>query len=667
MQAGQRVDRYIVEEELGRGGMAVVYRVRHTTLDSIHALKLLHTDRPAVADRLVQEGKLQASLRHPHVVAVTDVIVVDGAPGLVMEYLPDGALDEVVPTELSEPEVRELFRGICSGVAHAHSLGMVHRDLKPGNVLVQRVDGKLHPKVADFGLAKVLAGGEGGPGLTRTGVAMGTPAYMAPEQVRDAKNVDARADVWALGVILFELLAGRRLFRGNSSLDVMNAVVAGPQQQELQGLPAWAAPVVTGALRPKDSRVADAGALLRVLDGEEAPPEPVEVGNETLDWDASLPGNETFDGGPVDAEPTPAPDPASEAPAPAPLPPPHPEPTPEPRPTNLRPIALLLPVVLAFTSALAPVDAMLHYPVVRAARGSVQATDVVVIGIEDDSDLRSLRPQHAELIGRLEAAGAKAVVFDMVFRAADDADPVLAAAVRDAGIPVIATRVFRAGQPVPYESEVLDTALSFGIVEVWTDTLFGTTRMARVQRRQAGGDSVWSVSVEAARAVVGGAEPEVRGGELVIGALRNPVWADLATLAPCDNPPRLPYGTDDLSPVAGKVAFVGLTSGPRDLLRTPEGTRYGVSVLAGFTQTLLRQATLSPAPPEVNTLAALLAGLGTLLLGMRLERRMQPVALVIPAGILAVALALAASGVLVALTPTILAGAMGFWAVRGSS
>src|SRR5262245_35627495 len=156
LSGGQRVDRYVVEGLLGEGGMAEVYRVRHATLGSLHALKILKVQAPTVRARLLAEGRAQAALRHPNLVAVTDVIEVDGAPPLVLDFVDGPWLEAwLVDHRPSPREAEQLFLGIVAGVERAHRAGLVHRDLKPGNVLLERGDdGVLVPKVTDFGLAK---------------------------------------------------------------------------------------------------------------------------------------------------------------------------------------------------------------------------------------------------------------------------------------------------------------------------------------------------------------------------------------------------------------------------------------------------------------------------------------------------------------------------------
>ncbi len=686
VEHGSQIDRYIIEAELGRGGMAVVYRVRHATLDSTHALKILHTDQPVIAERLIQEGKLQASLRHPNVVAVTDVIDVNGAPGLVMEYVPDGALDELLDFDLAPEEGVRIFREICAGVGHAHGLGMIHRDLKPANVLIQKLGDRHIPKVADFGLAKVLGGNAvDGPKKTRSGVAMGTPAYMAPEQVRDAASVDEKADIWALGAILFELVQGERLFTGPGALEVMNAVVAGPDPKLLARIPPPIDAAVRGCVQPRlDKRIPDVATLLKVLDGEswqadEAGgtwfPGAADPAGETgelpflPEHSRSSPseGDMTWD--PVETVPPPSAEPAKpekgggrsiEIAIPA---------LPQVG-SAAKWLALGVPVFLAFIGAFEAVDGMLQYPLIRAVNGELPTTDVVVVGIGETEEIRSLRQRHPAVIDALVDAGATAIVFDMTFRAQDEADVAFAAAVQRAansGVPVVSATLFRDNAPLKPGTKVLAEALQGGIVRLETDLLFGTARKVRVRQGIIGDEDLWNVSVEAVSAHLGrNAEIRVEGDQLVVGGLRNSIWADLAVLHPTEDPLRIPYGTD-VEEAKGRIAFIGLTSGPDDLHRTPDGPRYGVSILASFAQTLLRQSCLRMATQEQNALATMVAGIGTGLLATRLSRRAQPLALIVAAGVVAVSVALASAGIMVSILPTVLAGIIGLWAARKST
>jgi serine/threonine protein kinase len=280
---GQTIaDRYVVERMLARGGMATVYVVRHLQLESLHALKVLDIPTADIRRRMLQEGRIQASLKHPNIVAVTDAIEVDGQPGLVMELVEGPSLSAVIDHERPPLDRAERwFQMILSAVAYAHERGLVHRDLKPDNVLLMPMSGDFLPKVADFGIAKVVQDWlqSRGPGShTRTGVAMGTPAYMPPEQVVSAGHVDHRADVFALGCILYELVCGRRAFEGENVLSVFNAVAQGkytPPTEHVPGLPDRIVRAIDGCLVPKvDDRIPDCATLAAVLGDKPLPERP---------------------------------------------------------------------------------------------------------------------------------------------------------------------------------------------------------------------------------------------------------------------------------------------------------------------------------------------------------------------------------------------------------
>jgi len=228
LQPGDIVERYRVESVLGEGGTARVYRVRHTTLETVHALKVLTLDHPDIRARLIAEGKAQAKLSHPNIVPVRDVLDHAGAPALLMDFVPGPSLHQRLRDELPHPdEVARLFRSIVEGVAYAHDKGLVHRDLKPGNVLLDVSTDPATPRVTDFGLVRLLHTPEGEGRRTAVGVAMGTLGYMAPEQLRDAHSADVRTDIFALGALLYAMLVGRPPFVGDDSLAVMNATAEG--------------------------------------------------------------------------------------------------------------------------------------------------------------------------------------------------------------------------------------------------------------------------------------------------------------------------------------------------------------------------------------------------------------------------------------------------------
>jgi serine/threonine-protein kinase len=205
-------DRYVVSRILGRGGMGVVAAARYVELDQEVAIKFMFPENAANATlsaRFTREAKLAAKLQSPHLVRVTDVGRTDGGvPYLVMEMLAGHDLGEELETRgpLPVDEAVTLVLQAIAGLAELHALGVVHRDLKPSNLFLTEAAGARTVKVLDFGISKDVAAASSS--LTATEHLLGTPNYMAPEQIKLSKEVDARADVWSLGVILYELLTG---------------------------------------------------------------------------------------------------------------------------------------------------------------------------------------------------------------------------------------------------------------------------------------------------------------------------------------------------------------------------------------------------------------------------------------------------------------------------
>jgi tetratricopeptide (TPR) repeat protein/predicted Ser/Thr protein kinase len=214
---------YEVLEELGRGGMGVVYKARQTALKRFVALKMIRTGPagdPELLGRLRVEAEAVAALQHPHVVQVFDVLEHQGQPVLVLEYLPGGNLGQrLAGNPLPAWVAAELVETLALAVQACHERGIVHRDLKPTNILLTE-NGT--PKVSDFGLAKKL---DTNMGQTRSGQILGTPSYMAPELTVDqAKEVGPAADVYALGAILYEMVTGGPPFRGAGLLATLEQV-----------------------------------------------------------------------------------------------------------------------------------------------------------------------------------------------------------------------------------------------------------------------------------------------------------------------------------------------------------------------------------------------------------------------------------------------------------
>jgi WD40 repeat protein len=226
---GRRVGGYEVLAEIGRGGMGVVYKARQAGLGRLVALKVVLAGEhggPRELARFRTEATAAARLHHPHIVEVHDVGEHDGRPFLALEWVEGGSLAErLTGAPWPAREAARLVQALAGAAHHAHQRGVIHRDLKPANVLLT-ADGQ--PKVADFGLARRLAQGDtltaDHAPPTATGAVLGTPAYMAPEQVAGAKEVGPAADVYALGSILYELLTGRPPFRGVGVLETLEQV-----------------------------------------------------------------------------------------------------------------------------------------------------------------------------------------------------------------------------------------------------------------------------------------------------------------------------------------------------------------------------------------------------------------------------------------------------------
>ncbi len=209
LEAGHHIGAVRVESKLGAGATGTVWLVRDPT-GAASALKVLHLESLAARTRFRREADILGSLDHPHVVRLYEVLDVGGFPALRMEFVEGLSLSALLAREALEPAVLDqLFAQALAGVGAAHAAGLVHRDLKPQNLLVGNLGGLRVLKVSDFGLASVPEGTLD-PRLTMGNVPLGTPSYMAPEQLFDPRLADARSDVFALGCVWFEMVCGRR-------------------------------------------------------------------------------------------------------------------------------------------------------------------------------------------------------------------------------------------------------------------------------------------------------------------------------------------------------------------------------------------------------------------------------------------------------------------------
>ncbi len=224
-------EKYEVTKILGTGGMGVVVAAHHRELDKLVALKFMHEELSAngqAVDRFLREARAAARLKDEHVGQVLDVgRLPGGIPFIVMEYLEGQDLGQVLERQgpLPVSDAVEYVLQVCEAMAEAHVLGIIHRDLKPQNLfLTTRQDGRRLVKVLDFGISKAQFVG----GATSTSQQMGSPGYMAPEQIKSARLVDARADIWSLGVILYQLLSNTLPFTGDTIPEVMFKALSEP-------------------------------------------------------------------------------------------------------------------------------------------------------------------------------------------------------------------------------------------------------------------------------------------------------------------------------------------------------------------------------------------------------------------------------------------------------
>ena len=253
---GQSLGRYHILEQLGEGGMATVYKAYDTRLETDVAVKVIRTENlaPSIVERALKrferEAKALAKLTHANIVKVTDYGEYEGKPYLVMPFLPGGTLKQRLQGRpMLWQDAVYLLLPIARALSYAHKQGMVHRDIKPSNILITEAG---DPLLTDFGIAKIIDD-ESTVDLTGTSATVGTPEYMAPEQVT-SKSVDARADIYALGVVLYEMVTGRKPFQADTPMAVMLKQASEPlpsPNQFIHDLPEGVEKVLIKALAKK--------------------------------------------------------------------------------------------------------------------------------------------------------------------------------------------------------------------------------------------------------------------------------------------------------------------------------------------------------------------------------------------------------------------------------
>ena len=229
---GQTLGHYQILEKLGSGGMGEVFKARDTRLNRLVAIKVLPPDKVSNPDRkrrFIQEAQAASALNHPNIVVIHDIHEEFGVDYMVMEFIEGKTLEAAIPRQgMRLGEALKIAIPVADGLAKAHSAGIVHRDVKPSNIMIAD-DGRV--KILDFGLAKLSEVVSSRDEETRTvaaqteeGAILGTIAYMSPEQA-EGKRLDARSDIFSLGAVLYEMLTGRRAFHGDSKASTLSAIL----------------------------------------------------------------------------------------------------------------------------------------------------------------------------------------------------------------------------------------------------------------------------------------------------------------------------------------------------------------------------------------------------------------------------------------------------------
>jgi serine/threonine-protein kinase len=280
-------DKYLIEEHLGSGGMCDVYRARHVGMDKPVAVKVLKSQLasdPKIAKRFEQEARAASRIHHPHAINVTDYgIDSDKTPFIVMELVKGETLGQTLRSTgaFSVERAANILRQVCGALEAAHTVGVIHRDIKPENIILAEYDGSDWVEVVDFGVAKILEDVNRRGALTGANIIVGTPRYMSPEQCEE-KPVDARSDIYSVGVVLYEMLSGEAPFEGDSSTRLLMAHAAtppAPLREKRPDLSAEVEAVVMKALEKDPAlRPQSAGEFAREFEQAAGLGQPVRAG-----------------------------------------------------------------------------------------------------------------------------------------------------------------------------------------------------------------------------------------------------------------------------------------------------------------------------------------------------------------------------------------------------
>ncbi len=658
-------DRYRVERWLARGGFAEVYEVRHVHLDTRHALKVLRESSPTLLHRLRAEGRVQAELRHPNFVRVTDLLdIPDVGLALVMDFVDGPSLTSHLESGPVPPALAHRWgQGLMAALARAHQAGLVHRDIKPDNILLEETPDGLIPRITDFGLAHVRSI-EGGGRHTRQGMGMGTPGYMAPEQFVDASNVDQRADIFALGAVLFEMVTGRPAFDGESVPAMFRQVTTGDRPAVdllVPELPMGMVEAIESALEPEVSlRAESCSQLLEMwnLDAPDSavrePPRPAlsgAVGRRSSHTMSDWMGDDLSADAPLPAEPEapvsrpvsspqsfgepsrPSRSSAPRVPEPPVEPPPAQPPAHEAIPSvgsaGEQPThrwtpkklatavgALMVGPLLAGVHALDSVDVWLNGQLANTIHGTIPSRRTAVVELPDTGDIRGYRKRYPELLTRLADAGAASITFDLSFSSADDADAAFADAVEtltSRNIPVIAAGRWLDGKMQPPGTPELKEALSLGLATVetegWQEVTFGRVP-AHVFEPESGQDR-WAISVLTVQSWtprIPGPFFDDRTQTLEVGGTAHPAENARFLLHAVGLPPVLAIDRpEDWPDLTGRAVVVGAAS-DQDRFLSRLGIQYGVYLQAAAIESLAAGRLPRPMSTLESVVTAGLAG-----------------------------------------------------------